>query len=240
MLAFIRIFLAALVFFVGSLILAIVFMLRPFDVRNGLLFCRLVPPIAVWVMGLKLEIRNQKYMFENHPSVFIGNHQSALDLLIHACVQCVPVLSMGKKELKFLPFFGWMFWLSGQIFLDRRNRTKAVESLENAAKRMKAEKVSVWMFPEGTRSRGQGLLPFKRGAFHLAISAQVPIVTIAASPYRSIHLNSWRPGKVVLDVLPPVSTAGMGSNDVDTLLQICRKSMEDGIARLDQELDRPS
>ena len=66
-------------------------------------------------------------------------------------------------------------------------------------------RLSIWMFPEGTRSRGRGLLPFKTGAFHTAMQAGVPIVPVVASSYANqIDLNRWDNGEVLIEMLPPL------------------------------------
>ena len=82
--------------------------------------------------------------------------------------------------------------MSGAIFIDRKNNTKAVKSLQDAAQEMKNENVSLWIFPEGTRhmAREHELLPFKKGGFHLAISAGIPVVPIVAENY----YRMYRPG----------------------------------------------
>ena len=85
-------------------------------------------------------------------------------------------------------FVGELYWLTGNILIDRANRSKAMDTISQVAEQIKKNKVSVWMFPEGTRSRGRGLLPFKTGAFHAAIAAQVPIVPIPVAV--PIRLNS--------------------------------------------------
>ncbi len=71
---------------------------------------------------------------------------------------------------------------------------------------LKESDVSVWMFPEGTRSRGRGLLPFKTGAFHAAIGAGLPIIPIVCSSTGGVKLNRWNNGHVIVEMLPPIST----------------------------------
>ncbi len=74
-----------------------------------------------------------------------------------------------------------MYWVTGNILIDRENRTKAHGTMNEVARRIHDDDLSVWMFPEGTRSRGRGLLPFKTGAFYAAIAAGVPIVPVVCS-----------------------------------------------------------
>ena len=75
-------------------------------------------------------------------------------------------MSIGKKSILWMPLFGQIYWLSGNILIDRANRARAFETLAQTAVKIKEKCLSIWIFPEGTRSRGRGLLPFKAGAFH--------------------------------------------------------------------------
>ncbi len=92
------------------------------------------------------------------------------------------------------------------------------------------------MFPEGTRSRGRGLLPFKTGAFHAAIGAQVPIIPIVCSSTDHIKFNRWNNGHVIIEMLPPVSTEGYGKEGVRELANICREQMKEKLTELDEEV----
>ena len=110
-----------------------------------------------------------------------------------------------KKALRFIPFFGQLYWLSGNILIDRKNKSKAKGTIDNAASKIKRDKISVWMFPEGTRSYGRGLLPFKTGAFHTAMQADVEVVPICMSTTTNrIKLNRWSNSTVYVEIMDPV------------------------------------
>lgn len=96
---------------------------------------------------------------------------------------------VAKKELKWVPFFGQFLAASGAVFLDRSNNVNAVKSLTEAGDTMNKKTTSVWLFPEGTRSmnRVNKLPPFKKGAFHLAVQAQVPIVPVICENYSWLY-----------------------------------------------------
>ena len=101
----------------------------------------------------------------------------------------------------------------------------------------KKRKISFWMFPEGTRSRGRGLLPFKTGAFHAAIAAGVPIIPVCVSnTSNKIKLNRWNNGLVIVEMLPPVDTTQFGKDNVRALATHCRELMAAKIADLDNEV----
>jgi lysophosphatidate acyltransferase len=95
---------------------------------------------------------------------------------------------MAKTSLKYTPL-GPFMTLAGNIFIDRGNNIRAVRSVEAATQRMKKEKLSLWMYPEGTRhtSESPNMLPFKKGGFHLAINAGIPIVPIVIENYWRIY-----------------------------------------------------
>jgi len=95
---------------------------------------------------------------------------------------------MAKSQIKFLPLLGQWMWIAGTIFVDRgKDRRKAVDTLTHVGEVMKAQHTSLWIFPEGTRSMRQNddLLPFKKGAFHLAVQAGLPIIPV-------VYENYWR------------------------------------------------
>ena len=93
-----------------------------------------------------------------------------------------------------MPFLGWFMALSGTVFIDRANSATAREAMKGAADEMRKHKQSVYMFPEGTRSYylEPGFLPFKKGAFHLAVQARVPIVPVVVANYSNVlSLKNW-------------------------------------------------
>lgn len=134
--------------------------------------------------------------------------------------------------------------LSQTVFIDRSNRVSAVAAFDTAAKQMRANRQSVFIFPEGTRSYTETaeMLPFKKGAFHLAIKAQVPIVPVVVANYENVlnvRTKVYVPGKVPVKVLPPISTTGLTTNDVDDLVHRTRSAMEDALATVTREWRAP-
>jgi 1-acyl-sn-glycerol-3-phosphate acyltransferase len=156
------------------------------------------------LLGLTVEIRVPDNVKDLGPVVYTANHQSGWDIFtISGAVQRNTV-SVGKKSLKWIPFFGQMYWLTGNILIDRNNTNKAMGTIEQTVKKIKERGFSVWLFPEGTRSKGRGLLRFKTGAFRTAQQAGVPIVPICSSNlHGQIKLNRWNNGKYIIEFLPP-------------------------------------
>lgn len=130
--------------------------------------------------------------------------------------------------------------LSKTVFIDRSNRATAVAAFDSAAKHMHSERQSVFIFPEGTRSyySKPDMLPFKKGAFHLAIQAQVPIVPIVVANYSNV-LNIrgkvfWK-GRIPITVLPPVETKGLEQGDAERLCQEVRERMLETLVVVTEE-----
>lgn len=96
---------------------------------------------------------------------------------------------MAKKEIQWMPLLGQWMSLSGAVFIDRGNNAKAVQSLSAAGETIKARHTSLWMFPEGTRSMREhhDMLPFKKGAFHVAVEAGIPIVPVVCENYWRLY-----------------------------------------------------
>ena len=213
---------------------------RPCDPRNSLLFTRPLRAIG-WLLGLEWQLRGIERVLSNTACVVVANHQDAIDVL--GMVELWPhfgcLVSVMKREIWLGLPFALAAWLCGQIFIDRSNPTRARESLARAQQRMCDERLAVWFFPEGTRNRGAGLLPFKKGAFHLAVAAQVPVVPIVFGPYRHfLEPQKWRfePGLAVVQALEPVPTTGMTAEDVPRLLEKVQQQMTDVYGHLSEEL----
>lgn len=146
-----------------------------------------------WLMiattGVSFEIIDPNgYLEKTRPAVFVGNHQTELDVLMLGTIFPKYCSVTAKSSLKKMPFLGWFMTLSGSVFIDRKNTKDAREAMKGAADQMQTMKQSVYMFPEGTRSYAKEpmLLPFKKGAFHLAVQAQVPIVPVVAANYSNV------------------------------------------------------
>lgn len=139
--------------------------------------------------GITFEIEDpEKHLDTVRPAVFVGNHQTELDVLMLGCMFPKYCAVTAKKSLKSWPFLGWFMTLSGTVFIDRKNTSDARAAMAKAATEMKQLKQSVYMFPEGTRSYSKEptLLPFKKGAFHLAVQAGVPIVPVVVANYSHV------------------------------------------------------
>jgi len=170
------------------------------------------------------------YLNNTRPAVFIGNHQTELDVLMLGCIFPKYCSITAKSSLRNMPFLGWFMSLSGSVFIDRANSQSARSAMDGAARIMQNERQSVYMFPEGTRSYSKEpeLLPFKKGAFHLAVQAGVPIVPVVVANYSDIlYIKSWRfnSGTIPIKVLQPINTTHLKHTDVEDLARDTRELM---------------
>lgn len=183
------------------------------------------------------------YLNETRPAIFIGNHQTELDVLMLGCIFPKWCSVTAKRSLKKIPFLGWFMALSGSVFIDRTNSQNARQAMAGASDEITRERQSVYMFPEGTRSYAKQpkLLSFKKGAFHLAVQAGVAIVPVVVANYSHI-LNpstlTFKSGKIPVRVLPPIETKNLTSADVEDLTRETEKLMLKEIIVLTSEIRR--
>lgn len=198
----------------------------------GRWFGRMAP-----ILGLKVEVRYPDAVATRQSCIYIANHQNNYDMVTAAKVVQPRTVTVGKKSLLWIPLFGQLYWLTGNLLIDRDNGAKAHGTLTTIVDQIKKRNVSIWMFPEGTRSRGRGLMPFKTGAFFAAIAAGVPVVPICVSNTTGkIKLNRWSNGLVIIEILPPVDTSGYSREQVRSLTKHCRALMVEKLAQLDAEV----
>lgn len=171
------------------------------------------------------------------PVVFVGNHQTEMDVLMLGCMFPKYTSVTAKSSLKWTPFLGWFMALSRTVFIDRANRAVSRATFDTAAQTMTETRQNVFIFPEGTRSYAEEpmMLPFKKGAFHLAVQAQVPIVPVVCANYDNVlnvKKKRFAPGVIDVTVLPPISTKGCTADDVNRLVEKTRNAMMEELIRL--------
>lgn len=163
----------------------------------------------------------------NRPQIFMANHQSDFDILIVLAHIPGQFRWIAKRELFKIPIFGRAMRNAGYIEIDRQNHAKALQSIEEAARKIRAGK-SVVTFPEGTRSQDGTVRPFKQGLFHLAIRAGVPIVPISiigaheVMPKRSLNV---KPGTITMVIDKPVEVAGYTIENRAALIERVRNTI---------------
>lgn len=195
----------------------------------AVLFARAFSGVMRFVLGWRVACENLSFFAEHRPAVIVANHQSNLDVVTYGAIYPVGCVVIAKKELAWIPIFGWFYRATGNIWVDRENRERALPSIDEAARRIQDERVSVWLFPEGHRNQKPELLPFKKGAFHLAIAAQVPVLVIVCEPIGTLldaQRGLVRAGTIRMRILPPIPTAAKAREDVDALIEEVRAVMQ--------------
>lgn len=238
MLAFVRFIVIFIYFILMNLGLIIYFIARPMH-RDSVHVAGKYYSIMAKLIGVTLVYRDSSEVDTQQSYVFIGNHQNNYDLLTISQGARKGVVTVGKKSLKWVPIFGLIYWLSGNIMIDRKNSGKAHGTLSLTGEKMRERNLSVWMFPEGTRSRGKGLLPFKTGAFRLALSQNKDIVPVVCSELDNgkIKLNRWNNGVVIVESLGPVKldhskSAKQAAKQFQTIMQNAFKRLSQEAASL--------
>jgi len=191
------------------------------------------------LLGFDVEVRIPESVKNIGPAVYVANHQNNYDVFTMASAVQPGTVTVGKKSLKWIPIFGQMYWLTGNILIDRKNTSKAMSVMKLTANKITKNKLSVWMFPEGTRSRGRGLLPFKAGAFRTAIQANVPIVPICASNQEgTIKMGRWNNGKIIIELLDPIYIPEDKSISARNIADQTHALMKAKISQLDEEISK--
>lgn len=210
-------------------------LLSPRNPKHVFTFGRMFAAMSK-VFGIKLDLRIPEDAYKRGQAIYIANHQNNWDLFTVSSAVTPKVVTVGKKSLAWMPLFGQLYWLTGNILIDRANKTKAKGTINQVVDSIKSSDVSVWMFPEGTRSRGRGLLPFKTGAFHAAMGAEVPVIPIVCSSTHKLRLNRWNNGHVIVEMLPPVTVEEYKDKSVRDLSNQCYEAMKVKLEELDKEV----
>jgi len=174
---------------------------------------------SVWCLraaGIRLAVSGSESVPAHGPVIYMGNHQGNFDIM--SLTLAIPRLFawVAKEELFKVPLFGAAMRRAGYIPLDRSDGRKALKSMKQAAARI-ASGTSVVIFPEGTRTKDGSLLPFKRGAFMLAVKAGVPIVPFTINGSRAINPRNrmeLRPGTISVSFAPPIEAAGLSEGEL--------------------------
>ncbi|MEN7342209.1 MAG: HAD-IB family hydrolase [Pseudomonadota bacterium] len=186
--------------------------------------------VASAIIGLNLDVEGEANLWSHRPCVFIFNHQSQADVVIIARLLRRDIAAVGKKEIARVPVLGRIMQFAGTVLIDRSNPQKAIESLNALKHTLNVEGKSVAIAPEGTRTVSKHLAPFKKGAFHLAMQAGVPIVPIVIKNALDVSPKGdplMRPATVAVEVLPPVDTSEWTEANLETHIAEIRQRYQE-------------
>ncbi|XP_077545514.1 1-acyl-sn-glycerol-3-phosphate acyltransferase alpha-like [Haemaphysalis longicornis] len=188
------------------------------------------------LFGVGFKVLHAERLASVRNCILVANHQNSLDIigivshwrLFHPCV---PVI---KKWFLYSGPVGLLCWLTGSVFIDRSDGRRGREALNAKLRDVSDGKLSLFVFPEGTRNAGPKMLPFKKGAFYMAVQCQVPIVPVIFSRYSSFFdakRKIYKNGEVTMTVLPPVSTQSLDTDDVAEIARKVQDIMQEHIDR---------
>lgn len=209
--------------FVNSMVYASVVLVTLIFTRNSRVFhalCRSWARTSLALCGVTTSVRGTEYLERGQGYVYVSNHASMFD--IPAVIAAIPdqIRIVYKRELHWIPLFGWGLKFGSYIPIDRGRSVKAQKSLEEAIRKIRNGE-SVLLYAEGTRTLDGKLQPFKRGAFRIAVQAGVPVVPLTINgsfrilPKHSISVN---PGHVELILEKPIPLSGMQGKESELKL----------------------
>ena len=237
MLSWLRYFLIVIYLFLVGAVGILVCLTRPFHPDNTRWFARIYSWGGAAILGIKIRRHNYDSLKDIGPCVYVVNHQHNFDLFVCGRVVAKRTVTVGKKSLRWLPFFGQLYWLAGNVLIDRKNRKQSSATVNASTQALTSKNTSIWVFAEGTRNRGINLLPFKKGAFQMAIEAGVPIIPICVSSYvKNMDLRRLKSGIAEIRVLPPIMTDLMTTEDIANLMKQCWDNMKETIEAMDRSV----
>jgi 1-acyl-sn-glycerol-3-phosphate acyltransferase len=205
-----------------TVILLVLLPSRVARIRSCIVFERLIGYSCTWLAGVRLTLSGAEHLDSCRPAIYVLNHTSIIDLFI--TLRIIPYGSVGvvKQEVVRYPFFGQMYLLTGHLRVDRGRHAAAVAKMQALGELVRRAKLSIFISPEGTRSRDGRLRPFKKGVVHLALQTGLPVVPVVVQGAYKIWKKSGlalRGGPVRVDVLPPVDTSGWSAEQTDEAIE---------------------
>jgi 1-acyl-sn-glycerol-3-phosphate acyltransferase len=180
------------------------------------------------VSGIRISLQGVEHLPEA-PFILMGNHQSALDIYTLQAGLPFTYKWLAKRELFFIPFIGWAMKRAGHVSIDRGNPREALKAIDEAGRNIRGG-MNLMIFPEGTRSEDENLLPFKQGVFNLALRAGVPIVPMGICGTRRLQPKGCfipkEKGIVYINIGVPVKVEGKGSSAKARVMQEVRDRIE--------------
>ena len=189
----------------------------------------------VWACGAQPIFHNRDRVNDQRPGIFVSNHSSTLDMWVGMWVCPIGGVGLAKKEIRYIPGIGQLYLLSGHPMIDRSDRAAAIRTLAEVAAYITKNKLSFWMWPEGTRSRDAQLQPFKKGFVHAALATGLPIIPVVVHNAAKIYPRGrlkFAPGPLDIEVLQAMPTTDWSLETMDshvaTIRDVFVKHLEAG------------
>jgi lysophosphatidate acyltransferase len=195
-------------------------------------FGHLAGGTSMWLSGCPITIDGAENFDVNRPALYISNHTSVVDLFIGMWISPVGTVGVAKKQVVWYPLIGQLYLLSGHLRIDRGNTTQAKESLREMGEIVRKNRLSIWMWPEGTRSRDGRLLPFKKGIVHLALQTGLPIVPVVVTGAQHAWTNgslAVRRVPIGIRAYPAIDTTGWTADNVDAYVEQLHQVFADAL-----------
>jgi 1-acyl-sn-glycerol-3-phosphate acyltransferase len=226
---FLPVFVLNTLFFgVVAVIVSSIFNQRIGSYYGGVVWSR----FNAFITPMFVSVRGRENVVEGTSYIVVPNHQSLYDIFLIYGWLGLDIKWIMKKELAKIPGIGFGSKKVGHIFLDRSNQRAAVASL-NEAKRKLVNGTCVVIFPEGTRSKDGKLLPFKRGAFKLAMDLGLPILPVTINGTKNImpasSATNLFPGKARMTIHAPINISAYTENDISDLMQKVKSTIESSL-----------
>lgn len=196
--------------------------------HRGLFYDRVARAWSRWIMwasGVRVTVEGREHIHGDTAQIIASNHQSWFDVFALAANIPKRYRFIAKEELRRIPIFGRAWESAGHISVNRQDRGAAITALDAAAALVRSDNSSIVIFPEGTRSRDGNLLPFKKGAFMLALQTGLEIVPAAVIGSRAIQKKGeWRvhSGPVIVRFGEPIDSSPYDETRRDELMQLVR------------------
>lgn len=185
-----------------------------------------------YIAGCKVTVDGLEHRDAQHSAIFAGNHTTTLDAFTSIWLSPTGTVGVAKREIIYYPFYGLAWLLAGHLTLDRRSNSQAVRSMRKMGRFVRENRLSMFLWPEGTRSLDGRLLPFKKGVVHLAIQTGLPIVPMVTSgAHRTWERASLRIRSVPFHVrfLPPIDTTHWTVDQLEQHLEELRQRFIDAL-----------